>query len=187
MVDDKTLVSRVLGGDMQAFRSLINRHERLVLHMVARLIKNREEQEEICQDVFLKVYDKLGEFQFQSKLSTWIATIAYRHAINALRKHKIQWSEIPADESFTEQFVTVEDPESIVGDQDMDAFVLRLMETLPPQYKLVLTLYHVDAMNYQEIGEITGMPEGTVKNYLFRARNLLKEKVKKKLRSEAEI
>ncbi len=187
MVDDKTLVSQVLDGDMQAFRSLITRHERLVLHMVARLIKNREEQEELCQDVFLKVYDKLREFQFQSKLSTWIATIAYRHAINALRKHKLQWSEIPEDESFTAHFVTVENPESIVEDQDMDSFVLRLVDQLPAQYKLVLTLYHVEAMNYQEIGEITGMPEGTVKSYLFRARNLLKEKVKGKLKSETEI
>ncbi len=183
MVDDKTLVSEVLGGDMQAFRTLINRHERLVFHMVARVIKNREEQEEICQDVFLKVYDKLREFQFQSKLSTWIATIAYRHAINALRKHKVKWSEIPEDESFVTHFVTTEDPGSIVEDQDMDTFVLRLVDALPAQYKLVLNLYHVEAMNYREIGEVTGMPEGTVKSYLFRARNLLKEKVKEKLKN----
>src|SRR4051812_28786223 len=86
MTDDKALVSRVLSGDMTAFRALIKKHERLVSHMVGRLVKQEEDREELCQDVFMKVYDKLGEFAFQSQLSTWIATIAYRHGINHLRK-----------------------------------------------------------------------------------------------------
>jgi RNA polymerase sigma factor (sigma-70 family) len=181
MMDDRALVSQILGGNMQAFRMLIQLNERLVSHMVGKLINNREEHEEICQDVFLKVYNKLGEFNFQSKLSTWIATIAYRHAINALRKHKLIMSELPEGDGANAIFVTEENPEEIFGDQDMDAYILRLIEQLPPQYKLVLSLYHVDGLNYNEIGEITGMPEGTVKNYLFRARTLLKEKVKKHL------
>ena len=89
MTEDRNLVSRVLGGETEAFRLLIKEHERLVAHMVGRLIKNREDHEEICQDVFLKVHDKLGAFTFQSRLSTWIATIAYRHAINFVRKKKL--------------------------------------------------------------------------------------------------
>jgi RNA polymerase sigma factor (sigma-70 family) len=184
MVDDRTLVSRVLAGDLNAFRMLIKQHERLVLHMVSRVIKSREEQEELCQDVFLKVHDKLKEFSFQSKLSTWIATIAYRHAINAMRKHRMQWSEIPEEDSFQAYFVTNENPETIAEEKDMDEYVRALVEQLPAQYKLVLTMYHVENMNYQEIGEVTGMPEGTVKNYLFRARNLLKEKVKLRMVKE---
>ena len=74
---------------MQAFRLLIKQHERLVAHMIGRVVKNREESEELCQDVFLKVYEKLSEFSFKSKLSTWIATIAYRHAINQIRKIEV--------------------------------------------------------------------------------------------------
>lgn len=184
MVDDKKLVSRVIEGDMHAFRTLIRQHERLVIHMIGRLIKNKEEQEEICQDVFLKVFEKLKEFHFQSKLSTWIATIAYRHAINAMRKNRIQWTDIPEEESFTAYFKTTEDPASIMEERDMDDYVLRLVDQLPEQYKLVLTLFHLESMNYHEIGEITGMPEGTIKSYLFRARNLLKEKVKVKMIKE---
>ena len=84
MIDDRTLVSRVLSGDMQAFMLLIRQHERLVLHMVGRVVKRQEDREELTQDVFMKVHEKLGEFTFQSRLSTWIATIAYRHAINDL-------------------------------------------------------------------------------------------------------
>jgi RNA polymerase sigma factor (sigma-70 family) len=184
MSEDRALVSNVLGGDMQAFRLLIKRHERLVFHMIGRLVKREEEREELCQDVFMKVHDKLGEFNFQSKLSTWIATIAYRHALNHLRKQKMLFSDIPEEESFTKRFIEEENPESLAEEQDMDAYVLKLVEELPPQYKTILTLYHVQHMTYPEICEITGMPEGTVKNYLFRARNLLKEKVKKHLGKE---
>lgn len=184
MIEDRTLVANILAGDMQAFRLLIKQNERLVAHMIGRLVKKEEEREELCQDVFLKVHEKLGEFSFQSKLSTWIATIAYRHALNHLRKQKMFYSDIPDEESFTKRFIEEENPETVTEEQDMDAFVLKLIDELPPQYKVVLTLFHVENMTYPEICGITNMPEGTVKNYLFRARNLLKEKVKKHLGKE---
>jgi RNA polymerase sigma factor (sigma-70 family) len=176
MVDDRALISLILSGDMQAFRALIKKHERLVAHMVGRLVKQEEDREEICQDVFMKVYDKLGEFAFQSQLSTWIATIAYRHAINYLRKKKIVLTEFSGNEIY------VEDHD--VEHHDIQEHLVKLIETLPVHYKIVLTLYHLEQKNYAEIGEITGMPEGTVKNYLFRARQLLKDKAKKYLGEE---
>jgi RNA polymerase sigma factor (sigma-70 family) len=176
MTDDKALVSRVLSGDTAAFRALIKKHERLVSHMVGRLVKQEEDREELCQDVFMKVYEKLGEFGFQSQLSTWIATIAYRHGINHLRKKKILVSEFPED-------IAIND-ENVADDEDIERHLQKLIDLLPPQYKVILTLYHLDQKNYAEIGEITGMPEGTVKNYLFRARQLLKEKAKKYLGNE---
>lgn len=184
MIDDRTLVKNVLAGDMQAFRLLIHQHERLVAHMIGRIVKKEEEIEELCQDVFMRVHAKLGEFNFQSKLSTWIGTIAYRHALNHIRKEKLVFSEIPNEEAFSKSFVDIENPESLAGEKDQDAFVQRLIEALPVQYKTILTLYHVQNMTYPEICEITGMPEGTVKSYLFRARNLLKEKVKKYIGKE---
>jgi RNA polymerase sigma-70 factor (ECF subfamily) len=184
MTDDRTLVSRVLTGDIQAFMQLIRQHERLVAHMVGRLIKNEEDREELCQDVFLKVHEKLADFGFQSKLSTWIATIAWRQAINHLRRKKMSFSDIPDDDAFTKKFVEEANPETAMEERDLDDFVLKLIEELPPNYKIVLTLYHLEGMTYPEIGEVTKMPEGTVKNYLFRARNLLKEKVKMYLGKE---
>jgi RNA polymerase sigma-70 factor (ECF subfamily) len=185
MTDDRTLVSRVLAGDRQAFMVLIRQHERLVAHMIGRLVKSQEDREELAQDVFLRVHERLGEFGFQSKLSTWIATIAYRQAINHLRKRKMFFTAIPDDESFANNFVEYATPDAAVEENDLDSYILKLVEQLPAQYKVVLTLYHVDGLSYQEIGEVTNMPEGTVKNYLFRARRLLKEKVKNTLGEEA--
>lgn len=184
MMDDRMLVSRVLAGDVQAFVLLIRQHERLVAHMVGRLIKSPEDRDELCQDVFLRVHEKLSEFSFQSKLSTWIATIAWRHAINYLRKRKMSFSDIPEEDAFTKRFIEEVNPETITEERDLDEFILKLVDELPPQYKIVLTLYHLEGMSYPEIGEVTKMPEGTVKNYLFRARNLLKEKVKMYLGKE---
>lgn len=183
MIEDKALVSRVISGDRQAFRMLIKQNERLVGHMIARLIDRHEDREELCQDVFLKVYEKLGEFTFQSKLSTWIATIAYRHGINHLRKKKIEIRELTEGDE-REQFISTENVEEGFSDQQLDGIVMSLIDKLPPQYKAILTLYHMQEMSYSEIVEITGLPEGTVKNYLFRARQLLKEKVKKYLGKE---
>jgi RNA polymerase sigma-70 factor (ECF subfamily) len=177
MMTDQALVSRVLGGDVTAFKKLIKQHERLVSFMVGKLVKNTEDHEEVCQDVFVRVYEKLGDFNFESKLSTWIATIAYRYAINAVRKGRHEMQTL-AEETAGYYFVDREDPESILSDDDMDKYVLSLIDQMTPQYKIVLTLYHVEGKHYDEISTITGMPEGTVKSYLFRARALLKDKVK---------
>ncbi len=187
MTDDKALIAQIIHGDVQAFRQLIRQHERLVAHMVGRLIRQEEDREELCQDVFMKVYEKLGEFTFQSKLSTWIATIAYRHAINHLRKKKIVVDDIAEEDRFTHHFISYHNPEEILSDHEQEEMVMKMIDQLPASYKTVLTLFHVDGMNYAEIGEVTGMPEGTVKNYLFRARQLLKEKVKSYLGKEEVI
>jgi RNA polymerase sigma-70 factor (ECF subfamily) len=177
------MVSRILSGDTQAFRLLVKQNERLVVHMVSRLVDRTEDREEICQDVFVKVYEKIGDFNFQSQLSTWIATIAYRHAINHLRKKKLWVTEIPEEETFSDRFIA-DDKTETLAERDAEELIMQMIDLLPPQYKIVITLYHVDGKNYAEIGEITGMPEGTVKNYLFRARQILKNKVRAQLGSE---
>jgi RNA polymerase sigma factor (sigma-70 family) len=186
MNSDQALVSSVLNGERQALRQFIKQHERLVSHMVARLVDDKSDREEICQDIFMKAYEKLGEFNFQSKLSTWVATIAYRHGVNHLRKQKMKFSDLPM-ESDDRVFVEKGNLETELEDNDMEAIIFKNIDRLPAQYKVVLTLYHLDGMSYEEIGEATGMPEGTVKNYLFRARNLLKESVNKFLGKEEAV
>ena len=156
MTDDRALVSRIVGGDMQAFRLLIKQHERIAAHMIGRLIDREEDREELCQDVFLKVFEKIGDFNFQARLSTWIATIAYRHAINHLRKKKIPVSDIPDEERFSSHFISTDNVEEKLEDKDLDDMVLKLIGQLPVQYKTVLTLYHLDGKSYPVISPISG-------------------------------
>jgi len=178
MIDDRNLVRMIQGGDMQALRVLIRQHERLVLHMVRRVVSNEEEQKELCQDVFLKVYNSLGSFGFQSRLSTWIATIAYRHALNHLRVQKVKFSDLPSDD-MTSALKDFDTPESMVMETDLNDRVRELIGRLPMQYRTIINLYHLEEMSYAEIGSIMDLPEGTVKSYLFRARAMLKEYVKR--------
>jgi len=183
-MEDRDLIARILDGDTQSFKLLIKQHERLVAHMIGRLVKHDGEREDLCQDVFIRIYEKLSEFTFQSKLSTWIATIAYRYAINHLRKKRIEIDTMEDNAMVLGTFAEHENPETLFSTQNTDEFILKLVDQLPPHYKTVIMLYHVDNLNYVEIGEITGMPEGTVKNYIFRGRKLLKEKVLKYIGKE---
>lgn len=178
MVDDRNLVRRIQDGDMHAFRYLIRQHERLVLHMLRRVVSHETDREELCQDVFLKVYNSLGTFSFQSKLSTWIASIAYRHALNHLRGKKMKMTDLPSDDSAA-VVISSETPESVAAETDLNEHIRALIDRLPDQYRTIITLYHLEEMSYAEIGAIMELPEGTVKSYLFRARTILKEHVKK--------
>lgn len=186
MNDDRPLVEKVLQGDKQAFITLIQQNQRLVAHMVGRVIKNEEDRQEVCQDVFLKVYDKLGEFNYKSRLSTWIGTIAFRLSINYLKKKRIKIDKDLDELSARETEFVKNAPEQVQRLQDLDhqAVIKKAVDQLPVHYKLVITLFHLEEKSHAEIGEIMDMPIGTVKNYIFRARKLLKEYLELRITKE---
>ena len=178
-MNDAELIKQILNGNMSAFSYLVSIHQKLVLHIVRRMVLSDDEAADICQDVFVKVYQKLGEFRGQSKLSTWIASVAYHHAINHLRKRK-RLQEVSMDDSPTlerEVGAKIDDDCSFTLDEDTRQLLLRKVEELPQHYRVVLTLFYLEEFSYKEIEEVTGMPEGTVKSYLARARNMLREKL----------
>lgn len=177
MQNEDEIISRVVSGDVIAFKILVKQYEKLVIFMIGRLVQNDEDTKDLCQDVFIKVYKHLAGFKFQSKLSTWIAQIAYGTAINHLKKVSGKRNLTDDIADFENYHKTTEDPESILVKKNISSFIHQQVEQLPVHYRTVLTLYHLNEFSYQEIEEITGMPEGTVKNYLFRARKLLKEKL----------
>lgn len=161
---------------MNAFTFLVNRYQKLVVHITGRLIQRQDELEDICQEVFLKVFQNLGKYRCECKLSTWIATIAYNTSINYLRKFK-KGDEVNPDDSAALRNLkdfNSQDYEKI----DLHRYIRDQIELLPVQYRTVLTLFHLEEFSYQEIEQITGMPEGTIKSYLFRAKAILKEKLK---------
>ncbi len=176
-MNDAELISQVLKGNTNAFTFLVNRYQKLVVHITGRLIQRQDELEDVCQEVFLKVYQNLGKYRNECKLSTWIATIAYNTSINYLRKFKkgdtISSDELPFASNISDNNKAIDFERT-----DLHQYVRTLIDLLPVQYRTVLTLFHLEEFSYQEIEQITGMPEGTVKSYLFRAKALLKEKLK---------
>lgn len=177
MVDQKALVESVLNGDRRAFRTLVEENQRLVSHVVFRLIPSVTDREDICQEVFLKVYQNLSRFRFDAKLSTWIGCIARNCCLDFLEKKKLPlWDDISEEGNRVEPAA----PESAAPDQvfqsgQIGELVRQEIDRLPPLYRTLVTLYHLDNLSYLEIAEIMKLPEGTVKSYLFRARRILKE------------
>ena len=175
-MNDSELISQILNGNMNAFTFLVNRYQKLVVHITGRLIQRQDELEDVCQEVFLKVYQNLGKYRNECKLSTWIATIAYNTSINYLRKFK-KGDEVNPDDSAAMRNLTDYRSENY-EQTDLHRYIREQIELLPVQYRTVITLFHLEEFSYQEIEQITGMPEGTIKSYLFRAKALLKEKLK---------
>jgi RNA polymerase sigma-70 factor (ECF subfamily) len=183
MFNEAEVIGRILNGDLRAFELLVKQYERLVFYVVHRLVKDDDAAQDVCQEVFIKVHKSLVRFGFQSKLSTWIARIAYLTAINYIRKYnRERTSDYPDD--LENYHFTAETPEQQFTKKETASYVEQLVQQLPEKYRAVLTLYHLNEFSCREIEEITGMPEGTVKNYLHRARKLLKEKLEVYLKNE---
>ena len=180
---DKDLVEKVLGGNVNAFSSIIKNTEGLVAQIVFKMINHSEDRKDVVQDIYLKAYKNLKSFRFASKLSTWIGQVAYNACVDYIRKKKLvllnDFPDKDDDESETSIEKNIESDIYTKADaslfQKQLAFILRdELEKLPPVFKTLITLYHNEELSYEEITQITGLPQGTVKSYLFRARKSLK-------------
>jgi RNA polymerase sigma factor (sigma-70 family) len=182
ILTDRQIVDLILGGDMQAFSTIIKTTEGLVAQIVYKLIPNEEDRKDMAQDIYLKVFHHLKGFKFQSKLSTWVAQIAYNTCFNRLQKKQIplyippdggwEWMESRRRFAVPE---TTEETDGVLLKKELNSLLQTEIGRLPPLYRTLIGLYHQEDLSYQEIGQITGLPDGTVKSYLFRARKMLKE------------
>lgn len=192
-MSDQTLVGRVLGGDTNAFRLIMKNTEGLVGQIVYKMVRNPAERKDIAQDIYLRTFQKLNTFQFQSKLSTWIGQIAYNTCLGYLEKKKLVLVDSVNDDEENEVLEKLNytiDPfmsetENIFFKKELSAILKIEIEKLSPIYKTLITLFHNEELSYAEITEITQLPEGTVKSYLSRARKLLKDNLLLTYKKEA--
>lgn len=181
MDDDRSLVEATLARAPGAFERLLRQHQKLVWHLVERLVRHPEDTRELSQEVFLRVYQKLEQYRFESSLATWIGRIAFSVATRHLQRKRL-----PLDESFAgddddddglEQISDGFDLAEAFADAELMTCVARELDALPPMQRALISLYHLDELGIGEIASITGQPEGTVKNSLFRARRRLRERL----------
>lgn len=180
MLTDRQLVDLVLAGDLHAFRCLVEMTEGLVAQIVYKLIPVEEDRKDAAQDIYLKVYQHLQHFRFQSKLSTWVGQIAYNTCLNRLQKRQLAVAD-PVHDSGDEDgdrpdiFRAADETDRRLLQKELKNLLTAEVGRLPPVYQTLIGLYHQEELSYQEIAGITGLPEGTIKSYLFRARRRLKE------------
>ena len=134
--EERWLVEQVLSGNRKAIGQLVTQYERLVLHIVTPLIGINEDREDLCQDIFLKVFEKLHTFEFRSKLSTWIGNIAYNSSINFItKKRNILFSELAIDHEDDVSPATTminEDPGQLMVAKEQLSFLQQAIDQLPP-------------------------------------------------------
>ncbi|HYE53885.1 MAG TPA: sigma-70 family RNA polymerase sigma factor [Chitinophagaceae bacterium] len=181
---DETLVKAVLRGHQDAFRLLVERNQNLVIHIVYRMVSLQHDREDICQDIFLKVYDNLAGFRFGSKLSTWIGSIAYNACINFLRKKKIVLADVSGSDeedgsthAWMEQPDASPGPDALLMSKEKHELLWQYVDELPTVQQTIVVLFHRQELQLDEIAGIMNMPVGTIKSYLHRARQKLKSKL----------
>jgi len=173
---DKKLIHKALRGEEVSYKFMLDKYYPFVQSTVRKFIKNDQDTEEIIQDVFVKVFKKLPNFNHASKFSTWVYTIAKRTSLNHLenqnRKQKLR----------RELDVTLTPSNKLkvlpIAYRNMDiAHVHKMIESLPPRYSNVLTMFYLEDHDINYISKTTGLSNGTVKMRLFRARKKLREKL----------
>jgi RNA polymerase sigma-70 factor (ECF subfamily) len=178
-LDDRTLVERILGGDRDLFTTLVGRYERRLVNYVYRITHRYEEAHDLAQEIFVKVYLALDRYDPKFQFSTWLFRIAQNSAIDALRKKSV--SEVPltrpGDEDEGKEREFADDgvsPERALKNKQLSAAIETAVQKLPSDYRELIQLRHYAELSYEEIAAMKKLPLGTVKNKLFRARNLLK-------------
>lgn len=174
--DDIQLVTSSKNGDQDAFSLLVQRYQRRVFNLVFRMVQNYEEASEITQETFLAAWQGLPAFRGEARFSTWLYRIAYNCALKQLEMRKRDNALQVALQS--EQIVEGDDSHNAhLASLDNQELVQEQLSQLPPKYRIVLILRHLQDMTYEEMAEVLTMPIGTIKTHLFRARNLLKERL----------
>lgn len=175
-MDDATLIAQVQAGNEHANRFLIEKFKNLVWHLVLRMVDQPEDAEDLCQEVFYRVFRDIGKFRGESKLSTWIGAIAYNISITYLRK-KGKNIMVSVDDylPLASGKPAVESADEALDKSSMKKIIHRIIDSLPVRYRTVITLFYLEELSYKEIEEITGMPDGTIKSYLNRGRQAIRE------------
>ncbi len=176
---DAELVAASQGGDQDAFAQLVQRHQRRVFNLVFRMLQQYEEANEVTQETFLAAWQGLSSFRGDARFSTWLYRIAYNCCLKQLeqrKKDKALNAAIQA-EHLLDHADKEERASTVLEIHDFQNLVREHLSMLPAKYRVVLVLRHLQEMTYEEMAEILTIPIGTIKTHLFRARNLLKERL----------
>ncbi len=192
---DHQIIRRILDGDARAYRMLVDRHKGHGMTVAMRMLKNREDAEEALQDAFVKAYRALERFEFKARFSTWLYRILYNVCSDMLEKRRSHAVETsfdgdPADDDDPlAPAMTVASPDAPpdvrLAAGEMEKIVAEEIDKLPRQYAAMLTMFLLEEQSYNEIVEITGLPLGTVKTQLFRARAMLRAAVMNRVGKDA--
>ncbi len=170
---DNYYIDRLLKGDNNAYASLVNKHKNLVFTIAVKILKNREDAEELAQDVFIKAFEVLNTFKKESKFSTWLYRIAFNMAVSKTRKKKLPTVNLETEiiENFSIDDI-VPDMQELSNEEQKNC-IEKALKVLPYEENIIITLFYYDDKSIEEISEITSLTVSNVKVKLHRIRKKL--------------
>jgi RNA polymerase sigma-70 factor (ECF subfamily) len=176
---DGELIEKSITGREDSFEELVRRYQRPITAYVYRMLNNYDASLDVTQEVFIKVYNSLQRYSSEYKFSTWLYRIAHNAAIDYMRKNSVSQQSIETENADGTYQLQIESPNPS-PEQERERSEWRteiesVVKCLPPVYRELILLRHGQDLSYDEIAEITNLPLGTVKNRLFRAREMMRE------------
>ena len=182
-IDDK-LIEDALKGDQRAFKGLVTRHQGSVFHIVFRIVRDKEIANDLVQETFMKAFSSLKSYRSEYRFSTWLYKIAANSSIDHLRKKRIQALSLDSPIKTDDGEVAIEvadythHPEQEMVRRERAISIQEAISSLPDKYRRVIVARHQEEKSYEEIADELGLPVGTVKARIFRARELLKKRLR---------
>ncbi|MDI6617961.1 MAG: sigma-70 family RNA polymerase sigma factor [Clostridiales bacterium] len=177
-MDEGLIIKRAQEGDLDAFEEIIGRYKKSVYNLCLRMLYNRNEAEDVAQEAFIKIYKGLRSYNGKSKFSTWVLKITSNACIDFMRKRKMNTVPI---EDYRTSYGGIEDtsnsPESSYMAYELKKEVEVAVKSLPEKYRMMIIYYHFMNLSYKEISDILNEPMTIVKNRLYRARFMLRNKL----------
>jgi RNA polymerase sigma-70 factor (ECF subfamily) len=180
---DEELVAAILEGEVEKYEDLVKRYQGRVVNYLFRMLRSREDAHDMAQEVFIRVYRALDRYNPDYKFSTWLFRVAQNAAIDSVRKRRIKTVSMELRENAEGESSTFDfpshglNPYGELHNQERGSAIGAAIEELPGEYKELIQLRHFAELSYGEIAELKEMPLGTVKNKLFRGRQMLKAKL----------
>lgn len=174
---EKEMIEAILKGDQKAFKLLVDTYQLMVVNTCYAFVHDRDEAEDIAQDVFVQVFESLGKFRFESKLSTWLYRMAVNRSINHCKSPRGRAIKIDID-SWKQQEVaqSVEMPQQqILEEREQIELLHKAIDKLPENQRTALILNKYEELSYKEIADVMGVSLSSVESLLFRAKNNLEK------------
>jgi RNA polymerase sigma-70 factor (ECF subfamily) len=187
-VEDAVLVKRAVSGDEKAFKSIMKRYKNPVAQIIYKLVRDRSHLEDLTQEVFIKAFQHLGDFDYEHQFASWLFKITNNHCIDYIRKKRLRVYSIDDQVKTEDGEIGYEIPDSTYEPdlnllrEQKSKLIRSAIEALPKKYREVILLRHQEELSYEEIANETGLPVNTIKVQLFRARELMYKFLKDRIK-----
>ena len=184
MDEDQVLITKILEGKRSSFEELMKKYNKKIFGFIYRMVRDEEVAIELTQDFFIKIFSVLAKYNFEYKFSTWAYRICYNLVIDYVRKNQAQVDSLDDEAVSQKQLLESENYVSEDGfdhlvKEELRQYIWNVVDCIPLKYKELILLRYLQGLKYDEIAEITGLPVGTVKNRIFKAKEILRTEIEK--------